>query len=68
MHRHYPEEQFKKFTATELFCKHCERAMPVKETLLLVLADGDLYGYRCVRCGDFVGTRKETKANNEKII
>jgi len=32
--------------------------MPVRELLLLVLPDGDLYEYRCARCGEVLGKRK----------
>ncbi|MBU1862609.1 MAG: hypothetical protein KKH94_02960 [Candidatus Omnitrophica bacterium] len=54
-------DQFKEFTATELYCNNCKQAMPVRETLLLVLSDGDMYGYRCSRCGQYLGTRKNSK-------
>ena len=43
--------QYKDFAATELFCPKCRRSMPVREFLLLVLPDGDVYDYRCARCG-----------------
>ena len=51
-------KQFEKFSASELYCPKCKEAMPVKEKLLLVLADGELYDYRCQRCGTSVGQRK----------
>ena len=56
--------QFEKMTATHLYCNNCGRSMPVQETLLLVLPDGELYDYRCARCHESVGTRKETKRQN----
>ena len=31
--------------------------MPVRERLLLVLPDGDLYDYSCQRCGSSVGSK-----------
>jgi hypothetical protein len=49
---------YKNFSATHLFCPKCKQAMPVKEKLLLFLADGDLYDYCCARCGTSTGTRK----------
>jgi len=32
--------------------------MPVREHLLLVLPDGELFEYRCARCAASLGTRK----------
>ena len=55
--------QFEKMTATHLYCNNCGRSMPVQETLLLVLPDGELYDYRCAQCQESVGTRKETKGH-----
>jgi len=57
----HAQDQFDTFTATQLYCPTCKQAMPVRETLLLVLGDGDLYGYRCARCFNFLGTRKDSK-------
>lgn len=54
------ERQFEKLTATHLYCDSCGCSMPVREHLLLVLPDGNLYDYRCAQCGGSVGTRKET--------
>mgnify|MGYP003593530979 FL=1 len=50
--------QYKDFAATELFCPKCRRSMPVREFLLLVLPDGDLYDYRCARCGTSLGEKR----------
>ena len=52
------QDTFQDFSATHLFCPTCKSATPVKEKLLLYLADGDLYGYCCTVCGTSVGTRK----------
>jgi len=57
-------DQFEQFSATQLYCNTCKQAMPVHETLLLVLADGDLYGYRCRGCGQYIGTKKEKKGRS----
>jgi hypothetical protein len=53
-----PREQFKDFQATSLFCPKCRVAMPVRERLLLVLPDGDLFEYVCARCATSVGKRR----------
>jgi len=54
------EKQFEKFAATHLYCDNCNRSMPVKEELLLILPDGALYDYICQGCGQSLGTRKES--------
>jgi hypothetical protein len=51
-------ETFREFQATQLFCRRCGTARPVRERLLLVLPDGDLFEYLCAACGAAVGTRK----------
>jgi len=35
--------------------------MPVRERLLLVLPDGELYDYICAQCGDVLGDKKVNK-------
>ena len=52
------KESFQNFSATELYCPKCKQAMPVREKLLLVLPDGDLFDYSCTGCGTSTGTRK----------
>jgi len=51
-------ETFREFQATELFCGRCRTARPVRERLLLVLPDGELFEYLCSVCGAEVGSRK----------
>lgn len=51
-------DQYGDFKASELFCPKCQVSMPVREHLLLVLPDGELYEYRCAQCGTAVGERK----------
>ncbi len=51
-------DQFKNFNATHLLCSKCNVATPVRERLLLVLPDGELYEYVCSRCGTSLGKRK----------
>ena len=51
-------DAFEEFQASVLFCSRCAAPRPVRERLLLVLPDGDLYEYVCTTCGDSVGSRK----------
>ena len=37
------EQSFDQFNAALLYCNKCGRAMPVRQRLLLVLPDGELY-------------------------
>ena len=61
-------KQFEQFKASMLFCPGCKQAVPVRERLLLVLADGDLYDYMCVYCASSVGSRKESQTKEVKIL
>ncbi|MCX7927699.1 MAG: cytoplasmic protein [Candidatus Omnitrophica bacterium] len=54
------QRQFERMSATYLYCPNCKRSMPVREILLLVLPDGELYDYRCVNCNESLGTKQET--------
>ena len=58
--RAQPGGDFDEFQASELFCPRCRASQPVRERLLLVLPDGDLYEYLCAACGTSVGSRKVT--------
>ncbi|MBI4406242.1 MAG: hypothetical protein HY537_18930 [Deltaproteobacteria bacterium] len=49
---------FEDFSATHLLCPKCRTARPVRERLLLILPDGELYDYICTACGTSAGTRK----------
>jgi hypothetical protein len=51
---------FEEFQASELFCTRCRAPQRVRERLLLVLPEGDLYEYLCTRCGSSVGSRRVT--------
>jgi len=59
---------FRRFEATELFCNRCRSAQPVRERLLLVLPDGELFEYLCTGCGAAVGTRKAESAPPALLI
>jgi hypothetical protein len=52
-------EQFDQFNAALLYCNKCRKAMPVRERLLLVLPDGELYDYTCEGCNSSVGSKTE---------
>lgn len=54
--------QFRDFRASSLFCQACGKAMPVRERLLLVLPDREKYEYVCTQCGDAIGTREVSAA------
>ena len=54
------ESQFENFTASSLYCEKCKAAMPVRERLLLVLPDRELYDYLCTNCASSVGQREVT--------
>jgi len=55
-------QQFEEPQASVLFCGRCRAPQPVRERLLLVLPDGELYEYLCTACGESVGKRKLTGA------
>jgi DNA-directed RNA polymerase subunit RPC12/RpoP len=52
--------QFEELQASAIFCARCQAARPVRERLLLVLPDGELYEYLCAACGASVGKRTAT--------
>jgi len=53
------EQSFDQFNAALLYCNKCGRAMPVRQRLLLVLPDGELYDYTCQACNTSVGSKTE---------
>jgi hypothetical protein len=60
------QQQFENFTASSLYCDKCKAAMPVRERLLLVLPDREIYDYLCTECGSSVGRREITAG--EKLM
>jgi hypothetical protein len=54
------QQQFENFTASSLYCDKCKATMPVRERLLLVLPDKELYDYLCAGCASSVGSREVT--------
>jgi hypothetical protein len=61
-----PQQQFENFTASSLYCDKCKAAMPVRERLLLVLPDKEIYDYLCTGCASSVGSREITAG--EKVM
>ena len=62
-----PQDQFKEFEATELYCSRCRQAVPVRKFLLLILPEGDKYEYRCAYCGDKVGDKMDRNGQFFKL-
>jgi hypothetical protein len=60
--------QFEEFQASDLYCVRCQAARPVRERLLLVLPDGELFEYLCAACGAQVGKRKASAAPQPLLI
>jgi hypothetical protein len=53
------QQSYDQFNAALLYCDKCRRAMPVRERLLLVLPDGELYDYTCQGCNSSIGSKTE---------
>lgn len=53
-------QQFESFRASSLYCNKCAKAMPVREKLLLVLPDKEIYDYLCTGCASSLGQREVT--------
>jgi hypothetical protein len=60
------QHQFENFTASSLYCEKCKASMPVRERLLLVLPDREIFDYLCTNCGSSVGRREITAG--EKML
>jgi hypothetical protein len=54
------QPQFENFTASSLYCEKCRAAMPVRERLLLILPEKEIFDYLCTGCGSSVGQREVT--------
>jgi hypothetical protein len=54
------QQQFENFTASSLYCEKCRATTPVRERLLLVLPDKEIFDYLCTECGSSVGQREVT--------
>ena len=51
-------QQFESLRASSLYCKKCAAAMPVREKLLLVLPEKEIYDYLCTSCASSLGQRE----------
>ena len=51
-------QQFETLRASSLYCQKCGKAMPVRERLLLVLPEKEVFDYLCTGCGSSVGQRE----------
>ena len=60
------QSQFQSLRASSLYCQKCKDAKPVRERLLLVLPNKEIYDYLCTECGSSVGQREVTAA--EKLM
>ena len=60
------QQKFDSFTASSLYCDKCKTAMPVRERLLLILPDREIFDYLCTGCGSSVGRREVTAG--EKLM
>ena len=61
-------ESYGEFKASLLYCNKCGRAMPVRQRLLLVLPDGELYDYTCQECNSSVGSKTEKAGAAAKVL
>ena len=61
-------EQFESFKASRLYCRRCAKSMPVREHLLLILPDKDLYEYLCTGCGESLGEREVSAAEKRQAL
>jgi hypothetical protein len=59
-------EQFESFKASRLYCRKCGKSMPVRERLLLILPDKDIYEYLCTGCAESLGQREVTLADKRR--
>ena len=60
------QQQFENFTASTLYCEKCRATMPVRERLLLILPNREIFDYLCNGCGSSVGQRQVTAG--EKMV
>ena len=63
-----PQNVYKEFDATELYCPRCKQAVAVRKRLLLVLPEGDKYEYTCAFCSATVGTKIDKQSEPMRII
>ncbi|HIE65607.1 MAG: cytoplasmic protein [Nitrospira sp.] len=62
------EKSYDQLSASLLYCNKCGRAMPVREKLLLILPDGELFDYLCQGCGSSVGSKTEKTLSKAAVV
>lgn len=62
------QPDFDEFEAVELYCDKCNKAVPVRKSLLLILPEGDKYEYRCSICGNTVGDKIDKTGQYYNIL
>ncbi|MFQ5949104.1 MAG: cytoplasmic protein [Nitrospiria bacterium] len=62
------EKTYDQFRASLLYCNKCGRAMPVRERLLLILPNGELYDYLCQECGSSLGSKTEKASSKVTLV
>ena len=62
------QSYFDEFEASELFCSSCGQAQPVRKHLLLVLAQGNKFDYRCSVCGNSVGSKMDDDTSSFSVL
>ncbi len=55
-----PRPDFDQLEASLLFCPRCQKAMPIRKRLLLILPQGTKYEYTCVHCNTICGDKLES--------
>ena len=58
--------QFKTLRASSLYCPKCKNAQPVREKLLLILPDREIYDYLCTACATSCGSREVRAAETPR--
>jgi hypothetical protein len=53
-------QQFDNLRASSLYCPKCKASMPVRERLLLILPEKEIYDYLCTGCAGSLGQREVT--------
>ena len=54
-----PRPQYRDMEASMLFCSKCNKAVPVRKNLLLILPEGEKYDYICTICSSPIGSKIE---------
>lgn len=59
-------QQFDSLRASSLYCQKCKAAMPVRERLLLILPEKEIYDYLCTGCASSLGEREVTAGDKAR--